>query len=183
MVSLQLFSLFLKLLDLLFEIRKLILESVFSFCGFSLGCLLLELKLIFQSLLFSLELVRLLFSIVKLDLNFRKMFLLLLAVITASNRTILRAIISILALIWANIVGRFVTRIAFAVRISRVRAMLMIRKAGFTAGILAAFKMVLIFVVAIVTVAVAAILTVGFSLLLLLLYLITKIGEVVFDRF
>lgn len=97
MVSLQLFSLFLKLFDLLFEIGKLTLESVFSFCGFSLGCLLLERKLIFQSLLFSLELLRLLFSIVKLVLNFRKMFLLLLAVITANNRLILRAIIDIVA--------------------------------------------------------------------------------------
>ena len=92
-----------------------------------------------------------------------------------------------LLLLAVNIVARVVNRNAFAVRIririSRVRAIYIIRKAGFTARTMAAFRMFLSIVIGVVTVAVAAILTVCFSLLLLLLYLTTKMSEVVFDRF
>ena len=121
MVILQLFSLFLKLLDLLFEIRKLILERIFSFRGFTLGCLLLKLELILQSLLFRLELFRLVFSIVKLVLNSCKVLLLLLIVPTATLRTIIS---TTLRLTRANSVGRFmfVIRNIFVLRITRFPA-------------------------------------------------------------
>ena len=79
MVSLQFFSVFLKLLDLLSELGKLIFDSLFSFRGFTLGCFLRIPKLIFQSLLFSLEFLRLVFSTVKLVLNLLKISLVLLA--------------------------------------------------------------------------------------------------------